>query len=159
MRGTTHLVVAQLDTDNLPFSVKEPEPGYILMEGNEHDPVVYSSLVDKMLEKSVERYILIYNYSTYLQLFLDALARRGLPTPVKKPRTVYSVEDIKTHLQENISEGIMYDRRGIRDVCLEWIGANSKIPIIYIDFLKIFEEHVERIRKGNPILFIHVKVG
>ncbi|XP_023348809.1 uncharacterized protein LOC111717545 isoform X4 [Eurytemora carolleeae] len=142
--------------DNI--SVKEPEPGYILMEGNEHDPVVYSSLVDKMLEKSVERYILIYNYSTYLQLFLDALARRGLPTPVKKPRTVYSVEDIKTHLQENISEGIMYDRRGIRDVCLEWIGANSKIPIIYMNYLNSWDKHIERIREGNPTLFIHVEV-
>jgi len=161
LRGTTHLVVADLNRDNIPVSVEEPEPGYILIQGNKYDPGVYSSLVDKMLEKNIERYILIHARNTDIkELFLIELERRGLPTPVDKiPRARYSVEDIKTHLQENISGGIMYHIEDIEEDCLEWIGANSKIPIIYIDFLKIFEEHVERIRKGNPILFIHVKVG
>ncbi|XP_023345460.1 uncharacterized protein LOC111714558 [Eurytemora carolleeae] len=155
LRGTTHLVFADLDRDNNPVSVEEPEPGYILIQGNKHDPVVYSSLVDKMLEKKVERYIVIYEYS-FVQLFLIELERRGLPTPVKIPRAMYSVEDITTHLQENRSGGIMYQRWGIED-CLEWIGANSKIPIIYIDD-RDFVEDVKRIREGNPTLFIRVNV-
>ena len=164
LRGTTHLVVANLRPDSVPVSVEEPEPGYIVIQGSKRDPVVCSSLVDKMLEKRVEKYILIHQYYTNIireyytdirGLFLIELERRGLPTPVKIPRTGYSVEDIETHLQENISGGIMLDRRYIGDDCLEWIGANSKIPIIYIGDS---EEDVERIRKGNPTLFIHVKV-
>ena len=156
LRGTTHLVFANLDGDNIPVSVEEPEPGYILIQGSRHDPVVYSSLVDKMLEKKVERYILICEYYIDIKgLFLIELERGGLPTPVEKPRARYSVEDIKTHLLENISGGIMYHKWGIEDDCLEWIGANSKIPIIYLDDSK---EDDKRIRKGNPTLFIHVKV-
>ena len=174
MRGTTHLVVAQLDTDNLHFSVEEPEPGYILIQGNEHDPVVYSSLVDKMLDKKVERYILIFGVfinknSSFVELFLNELERKDLPTPVERPRiSVFSVEDINKHLQENISGGIMYYNQIIGVDVLEWIGAECKIPIIYIDdlpsieeyvpFIRIREESVERIRKGNPTLFIHVIV-
>ena len=96
-------------------------------------------------------------YTDIKELFLIELERRGLPTPVeKKTSTMYSVEDIKTHLQENISGGIMYDIWGNED-CLEWIGANSKIPIIYLNNVKIRED-VERVRKENPTLFIHVEV-
>ena len=158
-------MVAQLYGDTIHFSVGEPEPGYILIEGNKLDPGVYSSLVDKMLEKRVERYILIYEF-VFVELFLNALERRGLPTPVKKKsvtiekksRTVYSVEDIKTHLQENKSGGIMYHRWDIRDDCLKWIGAERKIPIIYIDELLDRGESAEHVREGNPTLFIHVKL-
>ena len=176
LRGTTHLVNAQLDINNLPFSVGEPEPNYILIEGDAHDPGVYSSLVDKMLEKRVERYILIKDITLFFkELFLNELESRRLPLPVKKtpiPRSsLHSVEDIKTHLHENRSGGIMYDRENIGG-CLEWIGAESKIPIIYIetllkrDFLETLtsgkettiEEVVDHIRKGNPTLFIYVKV-
>ena len=165
LRGTTHLVVAQLYGDTIHFSVGEPEPGYILIEGNKLDPGVYSSLVDKMLEKRVERYVLIYEF-VFVELFLNALERRGLPTPVKKKsvtiekksRIVYSVEDIKTHLQENKSGGIMYHRWDIRDDCLEWIGAERKIPIIYIDELLDRGESAEHVCEGNPTLFIHVKL-
>ena len=162
LRGITHLVVAQLYGDNLYFSVEEPELGYILIQGNRHDPIVYSSLVDKMLEKRVERYILIHEYGfkekiSHVRLFLNELERRGLPTPAQKPRTVYSVEDIETHLQENISGGIMYDKKYID--WLKWIGAEMKIPIIYIDSLTKGKDSVKRIRvEGNKTLFIHVKV-
>ena len=158
LRGTTHLVFADLFRDNNPVSVEEPEPGYILIQGNKHDPVVYSSLVDKMLEKNIERYILIHQYYADIkELFLIELERRGLPPPVDIPRAMYSVEDIKTHLQENISGGIMYHIEDIEEDCLEWIGANSKIPIIYLNNVKIRED-VERVRKENPTLFIHVEV-
>ena len=166
LRGTTHLVDAQLDINNLHFSVGEPEPGYILIQGNKLDPIVYSSLVDKMLEKSVERYILIQDY-LFGELFLNELESRRLPLPVEKtpiPRSsLYSVEDIKTHLQENISGGIMYYTGDIEDDCLKWIGAEVKIPIIYKETLTTgketaIEEVVDHIRKGNPSLFIYVKV-
>ena len=158
LRGTTHLVVAQLYGDTNHFSVGEPEPDYILIEGNRLDPVVYSSLVDKMLENRVERYIIIHEHYN-VELFLNELERRGLPPPVKKPRNMYySVKNIKTHHQD-ISGGIMYDRRDIEDDCLKKIGAEILMPIIYIDSLNRGKKSVERIREGNPILFFHVKVG
>ena len=57
----------------------------------------------------------------------------------------------------------MYYTGDIEDDFLKWIGAEVKIPIIYKETLNsrketAIEEVVDHIRKGNPSLFIYVKV-
>ena len=160
LRGTTHLVVAQLDSSSNPHSVTEPEPGHVLIQGMMNDPSVWCSLVDKIEEYEGKRYILLFDWKNGDKIFQDELERRGLPFPVTKTKDTksnYSVEDVKTHLQD-IPGGVIYSRKDIEDNCLDWF-VDSRRPIIVICETGYGKGDVERICEGNPSLFINVKLS
>ena len=154
-RGTTYLVFGDLSCGT-PFRVTEPTPGHILIEGDDHDPGVFSSVVDVLQERGLENnYILITDYYQ-LNLILAELTRRDLPTPVRYTGSKYTVEDVRNHLSTQTP--VIYGKDTIEDDCLDLLVAASSSRPIITKFAGLYEREseVKRILQGNPVLYIQV---
>ena len=97
LRGTTHLIVPYLEHSK-PLSVTESGPGYFTIEAQLHNLTLYRKLVELLLEKKVNKYVLARDGSSSadraVQLFQDELRRQRLPPLEEKLEPDCSVWNI-----------------------------------------------------------------
>ena len=82
LRGTTYLIVPYMEHSK-PLSIEESGPGYFTIKAQLHNPTLYRKLVELLLEKKVQKYVLAQDGTSSadraVKLFQDELRRQRLP--------------------------------------------------------------------------------
>ena len=159
LRATIFLVVAilkKVDPLSVNYIHMECSNHHLFMKGSVNDPSLYSRIVEELLERKIEKYILLIDtvVHTSKRLFLEQLKRQGVNPPDIAPKL-----DTPAHLLivvmccEVSSKGAIYTRAHIEEECVVWFARN--IPLIYFHQASDNQD-IQRILSNKPKFFIQV---
>ena len=159
LRATIFLVVAilkKVDPLSVNYIHMECSNHHLFMKGSVNDPSLYSRIVEELLERKIEKYILLIDtvVHTSKRLFLEQLKRQGVNPPDIAPKldTPANLEIVRISCEES-SKGAIYTRAHIEEECVVWFARN--IPLIYFHQASDNQD-IQRILSNKPKFFIQV---
>ena len=160
LRATIFLVVAilkKVDPLTVNYINMECSNHHLFMKGSVKDPSLYSRIVEELLERKIEKYILLIDtvVHTSKRLFLEQLMRQGVNPPDIAPKldTPENFEIVRISCEES-SKGAIYTRAHIEEECVVWFARNN-IPLIYFHQASDNQD-IQRILSNKPKFFIQV---